>query len=165
MNKNTIRRICDSVEPDWVDVKVVPKEEDRGRVKDIMEELGYTVEEEGDAIVVHTQYPEDTELLDDVIIENKQAIEMTMIYRDIINGTRELVSSVINNRLNNVMKYLTSITLVMAIPTIISGLYGMNVSGKWMPLSDTPYGFGIICIGTLVICILILLILRKKNML
>ena len=94
------------------------------------------------------QYPEDTELLDDVIIENKQAIEMTMIYRDIINGTRELVSSVINNRLNNVMKYLTSITLVMAIPTIISGLYGMNVSGKWMPLSDTPYGFGIICIGT-----------------
>ena len=88
------------------------------------------------------QYPEDTELLDDVIIENKQAIEMTMIYRDIINGTRELVSSVINNRLNNVMKYLTSITLVMAIPTIISGLYGMNVSGKWMPLSDTPYGFG-----------------------
>lgn len=61
MNKNTIRRICDSVEPDWVDVKVVPKEEDRGRVKDIMEELGYTVEEEGDAIVVHTQYPEDTE--------------------------------------------------------------------------------------------------------
>ena len=111
------------------------------------------------------QYLEDTELLDDVIIENKQAIEMTMIYRDIINGTRELVSSVINNRLNNVMKYLTSITLVMAIPTIISGLYGMNVSGKWMPLSDTPYGFGIICIGTLVICILILLILRKKNML
>lgn len=61
MNKNTIRRICDSVEPDWVDVKVVTKEEYRGRVKDIMEELGYTVEEEGDAIVVHTQYPEDTE--------------------------------------------------------------------------------------------------------
>ena len=111
------------------------------------------------------QYPEDTELLDDVIIENKQAIEMTMIYRDIINGTRELVSSVINNRLNNVMKYLTSITLVMAIPTIISGLYGMNVSGKWMPLSNTPYVFGIICLGTLGICILILLILRKKNML
>lgn len=90
---------------------------------------------------------------------------MTMIYRDIINGTRELVSSVINNRLNNVMKYLTSITLVMAIPTIISGLYGMNVSGKWMPLSNTPYGFAIICLGTLIICILILLILRKKNML
>ena len=45
---------------------------------------------------------------------------MTSIYRDIINGTRELMSSVIDNRLNNVMKYLTSITIVMAIPTVIS---------------------------------------------
>ena len=70
------------------------------------------------------QYPEDRELLEDVIIENKQAIEMTAIYRDIINGTRELVSTVINNRLNNVMKLLASITIVMAIPTIISGLFG-----------------------------------------
>lgn len=52
---------------------------------------------------------------------------MTSIYRDIINGTRELMSSVIDNRLNNVMKYLTSITIVMAIPTVISGIYGMNV--------------------------------------
>ncbi|MBR4026062.1 MAG: magnesium transporter CorA family protein, partial [Lachnospiraceae bacterium] len=72
------------------------------------------------------QYPEDKELLDDVIIENKQAIEMTVIYRDIINGTRELMSSVLDNRLNNVMKTLTSITLIMSIPTIISGFYGMN---------------------------------------
>ena len=91
------------------------------------------------------KYPEDTELLEDVIIENKQAIEMTAIYRDIINGTRELLSTIIDNRLNNVMKYLTSITLVMAIPTVISGIYGMNVSGKWMPLSQTPYGFYIVC--------------------
>ena len=75
------------------------------------------------------QYPEDKELLGDVIVENKQAIEMTSIYRDIINGTRELMSSVIDNRLNNVMKYLTSITLVMAVPTVISGMYGMNVEG------------------------------------
>ena len=81
------------------------------------------------------QYSEDQELLEDVIIENKQAIEMTQIYRDIINGTRELMSTVINNRLNNVMKYLAAITIVMSIPTIISGLWGMNVSGKWMPFS------------------------------
>ncbi len=111
------------------------------------------------------QYPEDTELLDDVIIENKQAIEMTAIYRDIINGTRELLSSVINNRLNNVMKYLTSITLVMAIPTIISGIYGMNVNEKWMPLSNTPYGFSIICFIIVGACIMTLIILWKKRML
>ncbi len=94
------------------------------------------------------QYPEDKELLDDVIVENRQALEMTNIYRDIIHGARELVSTIINNRLNNVMKFLTSITLVMAIPTIISGLYGMNVSGKWMPLSTVPHGFAVICILT-----------------
>ncbi|MCC8029223.1 MAG: magnesium transporter CorA family protein [Lachnospiraceae bacterium] len=111
------------------------------------------------------QYPEDTELLDDVIIENKQAIEMTAIYRDIINGTRELMSSVINNRLNNVMKYLTSITLVMAIPTIISGIYGMNVDGNWMPLSTTPYGFGIICLIIAAACVVTLFVLWKKRML
>ncbi len=111
------------------------------------------------------QYPEDKELLGDVIVENRQAIEMTSIYRDIINGTRELMSSVIDNRLNNVMKYLTSITIVMAIPTVISGIYGMNVDEKWMPFADTPHGFLIICVLTLLICIITMLFLRKKKML
>ena len=110
------------------------------------------------------KYPEDEDLLEDVIIENKQAIEMTAIYRDIINGTRELLSTIIDNRLNNVMKYLTSITLVMAIPTVISGIYGMNVSGKWMPLSQTPYGFYIVCGIMVLICVIVLLILRKRKM-
>lgn len=111
------------------------------------------------------QYSEDRELLEDVIIENKQAIEMTQIYRDIINGTRELLSTVINNRLNNAMKYLAAITIVMSIPTIISGLYGMNVSGKWMPLSSVPHGFGIICLITLVVCIFAMFVLKKRKML
>ena len=73
------------------------------------------------------QYPDDMELLDDVIVEIRQAIEMTSIYRDDIKGTRELFSSILDNRLNNAMKYLTSVTLLMAVPTVISGLYGMNV--------------------------------------
>lgn len=110
------------------------------------------------------QYPEDKELLEDVIIENKQAIEMTQIYRDIINGTRELMSTVINNRLNNVMKYLASITIVMAIPTIISGLFGMNVLGEGIPFAGSPWGFAIICGITLFICILTILILKKRKM-
>lgn len=111
------------------------------------------------------QYPEDKELLDDVIVENQQAIEMTGIYRDIINGTRELMSSVIDNRLNNVMKYLTSITLVMAIPTVISGLYGMNVNGDGMPFANSYYGFAIVCLITLVVSAFTMLILRRKKML
>lgn len=111
------------------------------------------------------QYPEDKELLDDVIVENQQAIEMTSIYRDIINGTRELMSSVIDNRLNNVMKYLTSITIVMAIPTVISGMYGMNVDGKGMPFANSVHGFGVVCLITLLVCIITMLVLRRKKML
>ena len=111
------------------------------------------------------QYPDDKDLLGDVIVENQQAIEMTSIYRDVINGTRELMSSVLDNRLNNVMKSLTSITLVMGIPTLVSGLYGMNVSAKWVPLANTPYGFGIICIATLAVCLALLLVLKRKKVL
>ena len=111
------------------------------------------------------QYPEDKELLGDVIVENKQAIEMTGIYRDIINGTRELMSTVIDNRLNNVMKMLTIITLIMAIPTVISGIYGMNVSSKWVPLATTAHGFMIICGVMVIICVLILILLKKKRIL
>lgn len=111
------------------------------------------------------QYPEDMELLEDVVVEFSQAIEMTAIYRDIIDGTRELLSSVIDNRLNNVMKYLTSVTIVMAIPTIISGIYGMNVDERWMPFATVPYGFEIICGVILVICAVTLIILRKLKML
>lgn len=111
------------------------------------------------------QFPEDQELLDDVIIENKQAIEMTSIYRDIIDGTRELMSTVINNRLNNVMKYLAAITIVMSIPTIISGFWGMNVAPEAMPFSSGPWGFLIISIITILICIITMLILKKRKML
>ena len=96
------------------------------------------------------------------MIENNQAIEMTNIYRNIIDSTRALVSAVMDSRLNNVIKYLTSITLVMAIPTIISGFFGMNVP---MEFANNVYGFGLISIGTIPICIVTLLILRKKNML
>ena len=111
------------------------------------------------------QYPEDKELLDDVIIENKQAIEMTGIYRDIINGTRELMSSVLDKRLNNVMKTLTSITLIMAVPTVISGIYGMNVNAEGMPFAASPLGFTIICGIIVVVCIFMLAFLKKRKML
>ncbi len=111
------------------------------------------------------QFEEDQELLEDVIVENKQAIEMTQIYRDIINGTRELMSAVINNRLNNVMKYLAALTIVLSIPTIISGFWGMNVAGEWMPFSETPFGFGLIAVITVLICVLVMWVLRKRKML
>ncbi len=111
------------------------------------------------------KYPEDEELLDDVVIENSQAIEMTKIYRDIIKGTRELLSAVMDNRLNNAMKNLAAITIIMAIPTIISGIYGMNMNEAWMPFANAPYGFGIVCGIIFLICICAVRILKKRKML
>ena len=111
------------------------------------------------------QYPDDRELLDDVIVEIRQAIEMTSIYRDDIKGTRELFSSILDNRLNNAMKYLTSITLLMAVPTVISGLYGMNVQSDGMPFANTTAGFAIVLALTLALCVFAAWVLHKKHML
>lgn len=111
------------------------------------------------------QYPDDRELLDDVIVEIQQAIEMTSIYRDDIKGTRELFSAILDNRLNNAMKYLTSITLLMAVPTVVSGLYGMNVSSESMPFASSQAGFSIVLGLTLVICGVTAWFLHKKHML
>ncbi len=111
------------------------------------------------------QYPEDRELLDDVIVENQQAVEMTEIYRGIIDSTRDLMSTILDKRLNNVMKILTSITIILAIPTLISGLYGMNLNSAGMPLSSSVHGFALICIGIAVICGVLAVVLRKLRML
>ena len=78
-------------------------------------------------------YEEDQELLEDVLIEFKQAIEMTSTYSSIMSGTMDAFASIISNNLNMVMKMLTIITTLMAIPTMIFSYYGMNVQFGWTP--------------------------------
>ncbi|MDR0405531.1 MAG: magnesium transporter CorA family protein [Clostridiales bacterium] len=78
-------------------------------------------------------YDEDQELLEDVLIEVKQAIEMSTIYSNILSGTMDAFASVISNNLNIVMKTLTTVTILMAIPTMIASFYGMNVEGMPVP--------------------------------
>ena len=108
------------------------------------------------------KYPEDTELLEDVIIENKQAIEMANIYSGNLNVTTEAVASVISNNLNIVMKLLTTITLVMSIPTMIASFYGMNVLG--IPFAMHPQGFWIVIGFTAVLSLVLTLIFSKKDL-
>ncbi len=108
------------------------------------------------------QYPEDTELLEDVIIENKQAIEMANIYSGILSGTMDAFASIISNNLNIVMKLLATITIVMSIPNIIAGFYGMNVNG--IPGSTSPFGFYIVIGIAVLVTIIIALIFRKKDL-
>ena len=106
------------------------------------------------------KYEEDKDLLEDVNIEIKQAIEMCTIYRDILSGTMDAYASVISNNLNIVMKFLTSITLVMAIPTIVASLWGMNVR---VPFEDSPFGFWFV-LGLTIVCTIlgVLILFRKK---
>ena len=102
------------------------------------------------------KYPEDEDLIEDVIVENKQAIEMANIYSGILNGTMDTFASVISNNQNSVMKFLTTITIVLSIPTMIASFYGMNVKSFSMPFADSEWGFPIV--------IIIAFIFRKKDL-
>jgi magnesium transporter len=106
-------------------------------------------------------YPEDEDLLEDVIIENKQAIEMANIYSNILSGMMDAFASVISNNLNIVMKVLTSITIVMAIPTMLASFYGMNVG---LPLQNSPYAFPMVMGLSIVLATIAIVILSRKNM-
>lgn len=108
-------------------------------------------------------YEEDEELLEDVLVEVGQAIEMCNIYSSIISGTMDAFSSVISNNLNIVMKYLASITIIMAVPTMIASFYGMNVSG--IPLATVPYAFWLVVLITVVATVAATVILIKNKML
>lgn len=107
------------------------------------------------------KYEDDLELLDDVIIENKQAIEMANIYSGILSGTMDAFASIISNNLNIVMKLLTSITILMAIPTMFSSFYGMNVI---LPFENHPYAFWIVCLMSAITVAIVGYILAKKDL-
>ena len=107
-------------------------------------------------------YDEDEDILEDAIIENKQAIEKAKIYRDILTGTMDAYASMISNNLNGVMKYLTSITIILAIPTMIASYWGMNVA---VPMQNNPLGFVIIVLISILIGVVVSIWLKKKGML
>ncbi len=104
-------------------------------------------------------YEEDQDLLEDVLIEVKQAIEMSNIYSNILSGTMDAFASIISNNLNIVMKVLTSITILMAIPTMVFSFYGMNVKGLWLD----QYVWFPLAISA-VITIIAAIVLVKNNM-
>ena len=107
-------------------------------------------------------YEEDEEILEDAIIENRQAIEMSQIYRDILNGTMDAYASIISNNLNGVMKFLTSITIILAVPTMISSFWGMNVE---LPFQHNSMGFVIMIFVAVVTTLLVTWWLNRKDML
>ena len=106
-------------------------------------------------------YPEDEDLLEDLIIENKQAIEMANIYSGILSGMMDAFASIISNNQNIVMKLLAAITIVLSIPTMIASFYGMNFTD--IPGKDNPYGFYLIVIAAMILASIIVFVFRKKK--
>ena len=107
-------------------------------------------------------YEDDEDILEDAITENRQAIEMANIYRDILNGTMDAYASIISNNLNGVMKFLTSITIVLAIPTMISSFWGMNVE---LPFQMNRFGFPIMLAISIILTLIVTWWLKRKDML
>ncbi len=111
------------------------------------------------------QYEDDEDLLEDVIIEYKQAREMADIYASIVNGTMDAYASIINNNVNVIMKIMAAATIVLSVPTVITSFFGQNVTMPWnAEFSTQPFPF----IGLLFGCIFAtgaaVFILKKKNM-
>ena len=106
-------------------------------------------------------YEDDEDILEDAIIENRKAIEMAKIYSDILNGTMDAYASIISNNLNGVMKTLTSITIVLAVPTMISSFWGMNVP---VPFQYNKFGFLIMITLAIVITLIVTWWLKKRDM-
>lgn len=106
-------------------------------------------------------YDEDQDLLEDVIIENKQAIEMVEMYSGILSGMMDAFASIISNNLNRVMKFLATMTILLAIPTMIASFWGMNVD---VPFRDSPGGFMEVSLFALAITGTSAFVLWKKDM-
>ncbi len=104
---------------------------------------------------------EESDLLEDVIIDTRQAIEMVDMHRMILEAMMEGFASIINNNLNQIMKFLAAITIIMAIPTMIGGLWGMNVP---VPYGSNSYGFLIVVTLSVITSIVVVLFFRKKGM-
>ena len=109
-------------------------------------------------------YPEDEDLLEDVIIENKQAIEMANIYSGILSSMVDAYASVISNNMNSIMKFLTTVTIVLTIPTMIFSAYGMNLKSVGMPFADGDWGFAVVILMSLILSLVVAFIFSKKDL-
>ncbi|MBO6067076.1 MAG: magnesium transporter CorA family protein [Kiritimatiellae bacterium] len=106
---------------------------------------------------------DDRDQLEDAMVEYEQALETATIHANILNGTLDAFASIINNNMNNVMKYLTAVTILLAVPTLIASIYGMNIA---LPFQATHHAFGFVMGISAVLAAIIgavFYILSRKN--
>ena len=103
-----------------------------------------------------------TDLFEDIIIDNSQALEMANVYTNILNGTMEAYASIISNNLNIIIQRLTLVTIILMVPTLVASLYGMNVD---LPFKSNPFIFYFLIVFSVVISLLIAWFFRRKRLL
>lgn len=100
------------------------------------------------------------DFFDEIVIENQQAIEMTEVYSRILDSSMQTISSIISNNVNSIVKRLTGATIILMIPSVITGLWGMNVP---VPLAESRWGFTIITIFTFLLLAGVVHLFTKKK--
>ena len=105
-------------------------------------------------------FEDDEELLENIIVENKQSIEMVSVYNNILSNTLDAYASIVSNNLNAVMKVLTSLTIILALPVMVASFYGMNVS---IPLEDNPNAFLMTLLFSVLLSFSVAIIFIKKR--
>jgi len=106
------------------------------------------------------QFPEDLDLLEDVLTEVQQAIEMTGISSNILSQMMDAFASIISNNLNGVMKFLASITIILSLPTMIASFYGMNVK---VPMGQWAWAFPLILVFAVLVCAGVAVLFWRKD--
>lgn len=113
-----------------------------------------------EASATHFNAPNHADLITDIDVETKQAVDMTRTNNQILQQYSQMVGAVISNNLNDVMKFLTSLTMILTIPTIIGGIYGMNVK---LPGASLVHAFSWIMLATIILCIISIEYLRNHD--
>jgi magnesium transporter len=103
-----------------------------------------------------------SDIFEDIIIDNSQALEMANVHTNILSGTMEAYASIVSNNLNSFIQRLTIVTIILMVPTLVASFYGMNLQN--LPLQDSPYAFYIILIASLVFSVLLVWFFRRKHL-
>ena len=103
-----------------------------------------------------------TDLFEDIVIDNSQALEMSNVYTNILSGTMEAYASIVSNNLNQFIQRLTIVTIVLMVPTLVASFYGMNLTH--LPLQESPYAFYAIILFSIILGFFMIWFFKKNKL-
>ena len=102
-----------------------------------------------------------TDMFEDSIIDNSQALEMSNVYTNILSGTMEAYASIVSNNLNKFIQRLTIITIILMVPTLVASFYGMNLD--YLPMSKNKYAFYLLIFVSILIGFILIWFFRRER--